>query len=477
MTAKHPMPKGPAQQLEDIWNTISPEPLLTKQELAIFYKSELNEVRGGDKVERLKLGLIRGFQKIPYKVLITGHPGVGKSTELTRLIFDDEIRKRFHPIRISATSELNPVQFNPLDVLLITMIEIAEESEKIIKGWKPSEHRLKEIQDFFAKEEVSVTTSSGMSGSASAGASLSGGALWEKITGLFLKLRGEIKFGQDRTEKRIEYRLTRISQLLDITNRLLDECNDKLREGANREWVVIFDNFEKPEIPPDKVRELFLTYGSTLKALRLHMMFTVPVALTYSTAAVGLPFPHEIIPDTPVFTSKHTPHVQGRKAIQEILNARVNPSLFAKGQQERIIQASGGNLRDLFFLVTFAADSALLRKTGSKIITADDSDRAITELRVQYERKIGQSPFDEKSVTYADKAKRLVKAYCQDPEVKVPDAVLLSLLRANAIQEFNGDRWFGVHPMVVRILEDQGLIAPKKSKAKRNAKKTGRSAR
>jgi hypothetical protein len=31
-------------------------------------------------------------------------------------------------------------------------------------------------------------------------------------------------------------------------------------------------------------------------------------------------------------------------------------------------------------------------------------------------------------------------------------------MRARAVQEFNGERWFGVHPLVVDILYRQGRI-------------------
>ena len=36
--------------------------------------------------------------------------------------------------------------------------------------------------------------------------------------------------------------------------------------------------------------------------------------------------------------------------------------------------------------------------------------------------------------------------------------VLYSLLSARAVQEFNGQRWFGVHPLVVDVLAAQGKL-------------------
>jgi hypothetical protein len=119
----------------------------------------------------------------------------------------------------------------------------------------------------------------------------------------------------------------------------------------------------------------------------------------------------------------------------------------------RLIVASGGNLRDLFALVNYAADTAILRDAGQ--INAEDSSAAIFNLRSDYERRLGQSPFDQADITYDNKAERLVEVYNGDTEVKIPDGVMYALLNARVVQEFNGKRWFGVHPLVVDILADQ----------------------
>ena len=42
----------------------------------------------------------------------------------------------------------------------------------------------------------------------------------------------------------------------------------------------------------------------------------------------------------------------------------------------------------------------------------------------------------------------------------MPDPVLYALLRSRAVQEFNGERWFGIHPLVVDILAKQNKIPP-----------------
>lgn len=65
---------------------------------------------------------------------------------------------------------------------------------------------------------------------------------------------------------------------------------------------------------------------------------------------------------------------------------------------------------------------------------------------------------DSEKVTYQNKADRLKQIYEGDSKAQVADEVIYSLLRSKAVQEFNGQRWFGVHPLVVDILVKQKEI-------------------
>jgi hypothetical protein len=246
--------------------------------------------------------------------------------------------------------------------------------------------------------------------------------------------------------------------LIDLANRLLDECNRLLRDTAGKEWLFIGEEFDKPGIPVALVEDLFLTYANVFRELRTHLVFTIPVPLGYSQQAVRLPFRPLSIPDTPVFDADHKAHSKGRKAVRSVLEARLTPELFEKRQMMRLIVASGGNLRDLFLLIGRAADNAILRASANGKINRADADSAIDNLRAEYLRRLGESPYDKERIVYDEKANRLLQIYNSDPNAKVPDAVLHSLLRARAVQEFNEEGWFGVHPLVVDILKSQNRV-------------------
>lgn len=445
-----------AATLDDVYQTLSPEPLLNENQLHAFYKEEINTVRGGDKVAHIALGLNRAYGGAFYKAFMMGHPGVGKSTELTRL--SRQMEGKFHTIRFSAVSDLDAAGFKPFDVLLVMMTRVVEETKEVTKR-QPSDRLLDDIQQWFATEKIVDTKKTETDVSASVGIGPKANSPWAIVLGLFAQVKGEIKYTADRKRELTEYRLRRLSSLIALVNRALDECNQILRKHDKREWLFIGEDFDKPGIPFEQTESLFLNYANIFKDLRTHLIFNIPISLVYSERGPYLPYSAYCVPDTPVFHQDHTPHREGREALQAVLEARVTPDLFGESQMTKLIVASGGNLRDLFQMTAQAADNAILG--GRSKIGNTDAEAAINNLRTEYERRLGESPYDEEKVnkiTYDMKAERLERIYAGDPVAKIPAAVLSSLLRARAVQEFNGNRWFGVHPLVVDILQAQGKL-------------------
>ena len=126
----------------------------------------------------------------------------------------------------------------------------------------------------------------------------------------------------------------------------------------------------------------------------------------------------------------------------------------------RLMVASGGNLRDLFALVLEAGEGARQRNPLANVIGADDATSAIGAMRREYRMRLGQSPYDLHQMPYSEKVERLIAVYNSAADNDVPDPVLYSLLRGRAIEEFNGEGWFGVHPLVVDILKNQQHLKP-----------------
>jgi len=441
--------------------TLSPKPLATPEELKAFYREEMNETRGGDKIQRLKLGLKRALaSNQQYKACLMGHPGVGKSTELNRLTNDAEVQQNFRAFKFNVLTDLDPINFNPLDIVLLIIIELVEQTKNFAE--KPDDKNLQELKDWYSTTKITHKQSSNSDVTIGAGGGVTEKSLWAEILNLFASLKGEMRFASAREKEVTDHRFSRINDLIKIANKIINECNQKLYKKEQHYWLIIGEDFDKNGVSPDAIHKLFIDYGHIIHDLNLNLIFTIPIGLYNSSNAVKLAFPNDkclTIPDTAVFNPDHSANETGRKAITKVLETRVNLDLFAEGQLERIIIASGGNIRDLFALVSDASDEAILQ--GKTKIETNQVSLAIGNLKTEYERRLGQNPFDLDQINYGQKAERLTKIYNNDKESQIPDEVLYVLLNDHAIQEVSlgeGERCFMVHPLVLDLLHAQEKI-------------------
>lgn len=164
--------------------------------------------------------------------------------------------------------------------------------------------------------------------------------------------------------------------------------------------------------------------------------------------------------DVPIYNPDHSRNQEGFAAISRALSKRASSNLFAEGQEERLILASGGNLRTLFNLVNESSNFAAVRhrKTdleydGSGQIEKEDVTTAINTMRAQYRDRLGESIVNvNHEVSWDDKIDRLVAIYQEDSGSDRPDRVLASLLKAGAVLVFNKTVRYAVHPVVADYL-------------------------
>jgi hypothetical protein len=234
--------------------------------------------------------------------------------------------------------------------------EIVEQTAKISR--QPSNQNLQKLWDWFSSEEVTRKEIRESQVKAEGGIGVKEDSLWNKILGLFASLKGEIRLAASRERKVVEYRLSRYPELIDVANLLLNECNQNLQETNQRSWLIIGEDFDKAGVSAEAVKELFLNYSNIFKDLDIHLIFNIPIGLYNSSPGINLAFDNNLlIPDTPVFhQTNHAPNQKGREAVRKVLEARVKPDLFESGQIKRVIIASGGNIRDLLYLVKEASD-------------------------------------------------------------------------------------------------------------------------
>ena len=131
-----------------------------------FYRPNLNKARGADKIARHRQALLQSLKnRQRYHGFLFGHPGCGKSTELTRLALEPEISQKFEIVRFSLSADLDAENYKPFDVLLLMVAELVERTN-VIAPWETCSERARasivfeEVNHWFARETVTATRNS-----------------------------------------------------------------------------------------------------------------------------------------------------------------------------------------------------------------------------------------------------------------------------------------------------------------------------
>ncbi len=448
---------GPAQTLAELEPRLSGAPLLTDEEFEAFYRGEkeIQSVRGRDVVRHMKIGLESKDGTGTYKAFLMGRSGVGKSTEITRLL--RETRDSYVGIRFSVRTDLDPKNFTPFDVVLLMMVLLAEETKRITER-EPDSHLMRSLLEWYAERTDTLSTEVRAAIEAAAGADARN-TWWNRVVGAFVSLKGELSYTSQRKAEVVEYKLTRIRPLIDTANALLRNCGQLLYEHSKRYWLFVGEEFDKSGIPSEKAIDLFLVHGSAIfHELNANLIFNLPLALAFGPRATELPnLVRHTIFDTPVYDQAKNPNVAGLQFVRNIIEARANFGLFEDGQLDRLIVGAGGNLRDLFAMIREAGIVA--RVEGASKVGPNHVKEVLNGWRAQFQGRLGNTQFDANPVETSMKIGRLKTLYeRRDLTAEVGDNVLSLLLQANAVQEFNTEHWFGVHPLIVEVLKRFGDV-------------------
>ena len=379
-----------------------------------------------------------------YKAFVMGHPGVGKTTEIYRLL--QGMEAKLEPLRISITEELNPGTLRHYDILLLMLIRLVQAASSPTRiGF--SEHELEpllnRVKDHLARRWTKRLQIDAKE--------MSGGL---EIPFL-VKLGGNLKHAATVEEGKEEYEVSFVSELVTLMNDVLENCNQLLAKHQNgKQWLLFLDDFEKIGATPAVIRDLFVSLRPVFEDLNAHMLVMIPVWLDHSEdAPIVLPnnFLSKQIRDLPVYKQDHSKDTEVLTAIMGVVTSRVDSSLFETNVLERCCIASGGNFRDLFSLIRSAMLTARLRI--SPTIASEDLEAAIAGLREEYELKLGSTGHELVKTSLDAKLDYLVSIYKgDDPKTKSPVPLQYSLLRHRFVLHYNGTGWIGVHPLIVDLL-------------------------
>ncbi|NJK65108.1 MAG: AAA family ATPase [Synechococcaceae cyanobacterium SM2_3_1] len=421
--------------LDNIYNSFNPQPLPAGDPAYVDCK----EVRGDvDIVTDLGKRIHRSKDITCY--LYAGYRGSGKTTELNRLKAYLE-SKKFHVVYFDADIEdISTQDVEYEDILLACTRHIVEQIKEVdpkpISDWLNDQwNSLKEFFD----QQVKLND-------------LKIEAQIQYFTKLTATIRTEPSQRQRIREKVKPHTETLISAL----NKFIDAAKDKLPE-ERKQLIVIVDSLDR--IVPnfkDNGRsnhdEIFLDRHEQLKALRCHVLYTVPISMVYSKSSTEVKDNYnftQILPSIMVKSSDQESYQPGLDKLKEAIHQRVKPhsgeldletQIFeSKEILERMCLMSGGYMRDLIQLAQEAVN-----RTDELPIQEKAVQRAIDELRSVYQRAVEEPQWEALAYVHLTKEIKNENFY----RSLLFNRCLLEY-RKSAEHSKNASTWYDVHPILL----------------------------
>ena len=230
-----------ANQISEIINAFSPEPLNGKEQMEKFYCDKTMEYRMNDKYSSPMEDILDLCQEegVHRAFLLLGHKGCGKSTELNRLSAE-LVSKGYRVKTITCSTDLDMFNIVYTDLFILmgeALLSIAEEC-----GCKIKRDILEGIMDFWdeameislSKEEESVSVETGI-GTETPG-------VFACILKVFAKIKADLKYNEEvRREYRKKIR-ARSSEWMELLRRVSDEIISTMEGKARSLFLKIWTN-------------------------------------------------------------------------------------------------------------------------------------------------------------------------------------------------------------------------------------------
>jgi AAA ATPase domain len=390
--------------------------------------------------------------------LYTGHRGVGKSTELLRLQEDLRSKGYFVVYFAADKEDIEPEDVEYTDVLLACTRHILEELKdcgdpETILEWVRG--RLVAFKDAIPELEVEKF---------SAEATVPSFGWIPQFAKITASLRAVPKIRQKLRNELDAH----TPSLVEALNTFIRDAKKKLPEPCD-DIVVIVDNLDRityikrDESQGSNYDEIFIDRVEQLKSLDCHVIYTIPIAMVYSTKATILEDTYnkpQVLPMIMVKDRDGNVYEAGLAKMKEIIAKRIaqiktqgniskalanalDSQLFENVQTlDQLCLMSGGHSRNLMQYIQKA-----IERTENLPIKSLAVKRAISETRDTYRNAI--EPHQWEILAQVAKSKR-------KPNDDKHSVLLLnrSILEYCYMDE-EGElcRWYDIHPVIYGIQE------------------------
>ena len=295
------------------------------------YYIDFSTVRGGKVVEDLKDNISLFSDGQPTCQLFTGHIGCGKSTEILQLKQQLE-NEGFHVVYFESSQDMEMGDVDLSDVLLAIARRVVESLEAVkvkteAKGFRSMLNGAVKILN----TEIEL----------SAEADIGVGKIEASTSGEFSlslgigKLSAKTKDSPDMRSKLRGYMEPKTNGLLDLINNeiLLPGIAD-LKKLGKEGIVVIVDNLDRVDDSPKpwgrpQTEYLFVDRAEQLRKLQCHVVYTMPLALRFSsdygTLTARFMTDPIVLPMVPVVRRDGSTHEEGIALLRQMILSRVLP--------------------------------------------------------------------------------------------------------------------------------------------------------
>lgn len=390
-------------------------------------------------------------QDLPQRVLVHGHRGCGKSTELNKFV--SELGPEWLVVNLNAGDFL-PVSGNEAADILLAMctriIELAKEKQLPLNPGM-----LNPVLKFFAETTEKSTDSREGNMEIGAGADSSEGLLG-KLLGLSAKFTAALKFGSRSETSTVQIVRRRKGELCAAVNALGLGAEQAWRTYSRREngkLLLVVEELDKLGLAD--ARQIFVNDGRLLGAVTIRCVYTIPVFTFHSPEARAIQayFDQSVsLPMIKVSDPKGQPIAEGRAVLREIVRRRVAQCILPDDAVDLLIDRTGGVLRDMFDAIQSSVQFLPVQRTGviDREAIKVALDRMVTTIGLQ----IGYPPEEKRAPEPLQRRlAEIVSLQSQGQRVTTqPDPDLQLLLMSGALIEYNGERWLGVHPLAKEYL-------------------------
>ncbi len=388
-------------------------------------------------------------------ILVFGHGGSGKSTELVKLT--EELGPEFFTVNFSILDHLDILNVSAVDILVVVAEQII--SKAATANLTLREDLLRPIYDWFFKETVTLMNSSKNELTVAAKAGI-GNSLMAMFVELMVSIRGDIKLSTDRTASRVRQMSQRPSELVAQVNALIDSVRDAL--PRDRRLLIIVEDADKLDIRTAK--QVFIDDANLLTSISGDIIYTIPLSTCYSpdSAVLDSKFSQKFsLPMIKVANSQGQISQEGFDKVKEIIRKRISEDQLTEAAADLLIEKTGGVLQHVFEVINTAAFMTDATVPLEKRHIEYGLQRKKREMQGDITIPVGGIS-DSSSSTVSDLFDRLAKHLREQRngrEVMLPnDQTSQVLLKTCALVEYNGKSWHGVHPLVQEILSDLRLI-------------------